>query len=136
MEQADLVQALWGDLGIDRTALVAHDYGVSVAQELLSRDAGRIESMAWLNGGMFPDLHHPTEFQRHLTELSGEDAEDYITETVYRKALLVYSAERSQTIGSARCGLFQQVARNTGGSRIARLYGGTPRACRTLDTCR
>ena len=88
MEQASLVQAVWGDLGIDRTALVAHDYGVSVAQELLSRDPGRIESMAWLNGGMFPDLHRPADFQRHLTELSGDDAEEFITETVYRKALL------------------------------------------------
>ena len=88
MEQASLVQAVWGDLGIERTALVAHDYGVSVAQELLSRDPGRIESMAWLNGGMFPDLHRPADFQQHLTELSGEDAEEYITETVYRKALL------------------------------------------------
>ena len=39
MEQASLVQAVWDDLSIDRTALVAHDYGVSVAQELLSRDA-------------------------------------------------------------------------------------------------
>jgi len=88
VEQANLVQAVWRDLGINRTALVAHDYGVSVAQELISRDPGQIESMAWLNGGMFPDLHHPTEFQRHLTELSGEDAEEYITKTVYRKALL------------------------------------------------
>jgi pimeloyl-ACP methyl ester carboxylesterase len=82
------VLAVWADLGIDRTALVAHDYGVSVAQELLCRDPGRIESMAWLNGGMFPDLHRPAEFQRHLTELSGDDAEEFITETVYRKALL------------------------------------------------
>jgi pimeloyl-ACP methyl ester carboxylesterase len=88
VEQANLVQAVWRDLGINRTALVAHDYGVSVAQELLSRDPGQIESMAWLNGGMFPDLHHPTEFQRHLTELSGDDAEKFITESVYRKALL------------------------------------------------
>jgi pimeloyl-ACP methyl ester carboxylesterase len=37
MEQASLVQAVWGDLGIDGTALVAHDYGVSVAQELTLR---------------------------------------------------------------------------------------------------
>jgi pimeloyl-ACP methyl ester carboxylesterase len=88
MEQATLVQAIWGDLGIDRTGLVAHDYGVSVAQELLSRDAGRVESMAWLNGAMFPDLHRPADFQRHLAELSGEAAEEFITETVYRKALL------------------------------------------------
>jgi pimeloyl-ACP methyl ester carboxylesterase len=88
LEQASLVQAVWEDLSIDRTALVAHDYGVSVAQELLSRDATRIESMAWLNGGMFPDLHRPTESQRHLSELSGEEAEEYITETGYRAALL------------------------------------------------
>jgi pimeloyl-ACP methyl ester carboxylesterase len=88
LEQASLVQAVWEDLSIDRTALVAHDYGVSVAQELLSRDAARIESMAWLNGGMFPDLHRPTESQRHLSELSGEEAEEYITETGYRAALL------------------------------------------------
>jgi pimeloyl-ACP methyl ester carboxylesterase len=88
MEQASLVQAVWGDLGIDRTALVAHDYGVSVAQELLCRDPHRIESMAWLNGGMFPDLHRPTEFQRHLSELVGDAAEDRLTETVYRAALL------------------------------------------------
>jgi pimeloyl-ACP methyl ester carboxylesterase len=87
MEQASLVQAVWEDLGIEGTALVAHDYGVSVAQELLARDPGRIESMAWLNGGMFPDLHRPIEFQRHLTELSGDDAEEFLTETVYRAAL-------------------------------------------------
>jgi pimeloyl-ACP methyl ester carboxylesterase len=104
MEQATLVQAIWGDLGIDRTGLVAHDYGVSVAQELLSRDAGRVESMAWLNGGMFPDLHRPADFQRHLAELSGEDAEEFITETVYRKALLASWADRSARIRSARCG--------------------------------
>jgi pimeloyl-ACP methyl ester carboxylesterase len=88
MEQASLVEAVWRDLGIDQTALVAHDYGVSVAQELLSRDPGRIESMAWLNGGMFPDLHRPADFQRHLAELDGDAAETYITETLYRKALL------------------------------------------------
>ena len=88
IEQANLVRALWRDLGIDRTALVAHDYGVSVAQELLSREPDRIESMAWLNGGMFPDLHRPADFQRRLAELSGDAAEDYVTETRYRKALL------------------------------------------------
>jgi pimeloyl-ACP methyl ester carboxylesterase len=88
LEQASLVQAVWADLGIGRTALVAHDYGVSVAQELLARDPGRSESMAWLNGGMFADLHRPAHFQRRLSELSGDDAEEYITETVYRAAIL------------------------------------------------
>lgn len=65
-EQADLVQAIWTHAGIGSTALVAHDYGVSVAQELLARDSGRITSMAWLNGGLFPDLHRPTSGQKLL----------------------------------------------------------------------
>jgi pimeloyl-ACP methyl ester carboxylesterase len=89
LEQASLVQAVWQDLGIDRTALVAHDYGVSVAQEILSRDAGRIESMAWLNGGIFPDLHRPTDTQRLLSELGADVAEDILNETAYRAAILV-----------------------------------------------
>lgn len=50
----------------DSTALVAHDYGVSVGQELLARDPARITSMTWLNGGLLPDLHRPTRGQRLL----------------------------------------------------------------------
>jgi pimeloyl-ACP methyl ester carboxylesterase len=65
-EQADLVQAIWTQEGTGPTALVAHDYGVSVAQELLARDAKRITSIAWLNGGLFPDLHRPTSGQKLL----------------------------------------------------------------------
>ena len=37
-EQADLVEALWAGERIDSTVLVAHDYGVSVAQELPSQE--------------------------------------------------------------------------------------------------
>jgi pimeloyl-ACP methyl ester carboxylesterase len=87
VEQASLVQAVWADLSIDRTALVAHDYGDSVAQELLSREPLRIESIAWLNGGIFSDLHRPTDTQRRLSELRADHAEDYLTETAYRKEL-------------------------------------------------
>lgn len=65
-EQADLVEAIWKQAGISTTALVAHDYGVSVAQELLARDPQRITSMVWLNGGLFPDLHRPTSGQKLL----------------------------------------------------------------------
>ena len=38
-EQADLVEALWAHEGVGSTVLVAHDYAVSVAQELLARRA-------------------------------------------------------------------------------------------------
>lgn len=66
LEQADMVEAMWQANGIGANALVAHDYGVSVGQELLARDPARITSMNWLNGGLFPDLHRPTRGQRLL----------------------------------------------------------------------
>lgn len=64
--QADLVEALWKSLGIGKTMLVAHDYGASVAQELLARDPGRITRTALLNGGLYADLHRPVLLQRLL----------------------------------------------------------------------
>ncbi|WP_225826535.1 alpha/beta fold hydrolase [Streptomyces naphthomycinicus] len=65
-EQAGLVEAVWRHLGTGETALVAHDYGVSVAQELLARDPGRITRTALLNGGLYADLHRPILAQRLL----------------------------------------------------------------------
>ncbi|MEV7415397.1 alpha/beta hydrolase [Streptomyces sp. NPDC089919] len=66
LEQASLVEEVWRQHGIGSTALVAHDYGVSVGQELLARDPSRITRMAWLNGGLYPDLHRPVLLQRLL----------------------------------------------------------------------
>ncbi|WP_369776997.1 alpha/beta fold hydrolase [Streptomyces sp. R33] len=66
LDQASLVEEVWRRYGIGRTALVAHDYGVSVGQELLARDPARITRMAWLNGGLYPDLHRPVPIQRLL----------------------------------------------------------------------
>ncbi|MEA5671106.1 alpha/beta hydrolase [Pseudomonas sp. MH2] len=60
MEQADLQQALLDHLRIEQPVhLLAHDYGGSVAQELLARHhEGRadIASCAFLNSALFPEL--------------------------------------------------------------------------------
>jgi pimeloyl-ACP methyl ester carboxylesterase len=70
-EQADLIEALWALEGIDETVIVAHDYGDSVAQELLARraeDALKVEvvSVHLLNGGLYPDLARPQPGQLAL----------------------------------------------------------------------
>jgi pimeloyl-ACP methyl ester carboxylesterase len=72
-EQADLVEALWRYEGARSTALIAHDYAVSVAQELLARRAeGRLavelESVLLLNGGLYPDLHRAQPTQLALLD--------------------------------------------------------------------
>jgi pimeloyl-ACP methyl ester carboxylesterase len=70
-EQADLTEALWRHLGVTSTALIVHDYGVSVGQELLARRADgkldvEIERIAFLNGGLYPDIHRALLVQKAL----------------------------------------------------------------------
>jgi pimeloyl-ACP methyl ester carboxylesterase len=87
VEQASIVEALWQHLGIDRTALVSHDYGVSVTQELLHRDPARITAAAFLNGGLYPDLHRPTAIQKLMHGRLGSVLQHLATERTYRKAM-------------------------------------------------
>jgi pimeloyl-ACP methyl ester carboxylesterase len=72
-EQADLVEALWEHAGIESTIVVAHDYAVSVTQELLARrseGALRVDVRAvhLTNGGLYPDLHRPEPVQTALLD--------------------------------------------------------------------
>jgi pimeloyl-ACP methyl ester carboxylesterase len=72
-EQADLVESLWDQAGIESTAIVAHDYGDSVAQELLARRAEEalrvdVTAVTLLNGGIYPGLHHPEPSQLALLD--------------------------------------------------------------------
>jgi pimeloyl-ACP methyl ester carboxylesterase len=72
-EQADLVEALWAREGIASTVLIAHDYAVSVTQELLARHGeGRLAvelgGAHLLNGGLYPDLHRPLPTQTALLD--------------------------------------------------------------------
>ncbi|XP_068943347.1 mesoderm-specific transcript homolog protein isoform X2 [Petaurus breviceps papuanus] len=75
-EQASIVEGLLGHLGLQnqRVNLLSHDYGDTVAQELLYRykhnRTGRvlINSLCLSNGGIFPETHHPTLLQKLLKD--------------------------------------------------------------------
>ncbi|WP_444886096.1 alpha/beta fold hydrolase [Microbulbifer sp. JMSA008] len=69
-QQADLHEALLQHLNINKVHLLAHDYGDSVAQELLARannggTTGYI-SVCLLNGGLFPETHQARLVQKLL----------------------------------------------------------------------
>lgn len=68
--QADIAEALLHSRGVVSFHLMAHDYGDTVAQELLARDKetdhGLIQSCVLLNGGVFPEVHKPLLMQRLL----------------------------------------------------------------------
>jgi pimeloyl-ACP methyl ester carboxylesterase len=68
-QQADICQALLVEFGVTAPHLLAHDYGDTVAQELLARELEgrlRIQSMCFLNGGLFPETHRARPIQKLL----------------------------------------------------------------------
>jgi pimeloyl-ACP methyl ester carboxylesterase len=69
--QADIVEALVKIKGLKSFHLLAHDYGDTVAQELLARQlegsgAGTWLSCCFLNGGLFPETHRALLTQKLL----------------------------------------------------------------------
>lgn len=74
-DHADMHEALLSHLGVTETHILAHDLGDSVAQELLARhEFGdhaygpvRIESITWLNGGLFNEAYTPRLVQKLMS---------------------------------------------------------------------
>jgi len=75
-EQADLYTQFLKRLNITDVHILAHDYGDTVAQELLARQVAtkseiRINSVCFLNGGLFPHVHKPLFIQKLLLSKLG-----------------------------------------------------------------
>lgn len=78
LRQADLLEALLVRLQWTRVHVLAHDYGVTVAQELLARSLESngaapyaLASVCFLNGGLFPETHRARPVQRLLASPLG-----------------------------------------------------------------
>jgi pimeloyl-ACP methyl ester carboxylesterase len=74
-DHADMHEALLVHLGIEKVHILAHDLGDSVGQELLARREfddhayGKlnIDSITWLNGGMFVETYTPRAAQKLMS---------------------------------------------------------------------
>lgn len=71
VDQADLCEGLLREHGVRAYRVLAHDYGDSVAQELLARridggDRPRLDGVTFLNGGLFPEAHRALATQKLL----------------------------------------------------------------------
>ncbi|MET0581199.1 MAG: alpha/beta hydrolase [Pseudoxanthomonas sp.] len=73
--QASLVEALLASKDIEEVHLLAHDYGDTVAQELMACDRARrhegqaglrLRTVCLLNGGLFPETHRARPIQKLL----------------------------------------------------------------------
>jgi pimeloyl-ACP methyl ester carboxylesterase len=74
-DHADMHEALLAHLGIGNAHIMAHDIGDSVGQELLARHefgqhaygALHIDSITWLNGGLFVETYTPRAMQKLMS---------------------------------------------------------------------
>ena len=83
-EQADIFEHYLHKLNITDYHILAHDYGDTVAQELLARQREgsakqRIASVCLLNGGLFPETHKPVLIQKLLLSPLGPFVSKLIT---------------------------------------------------------
>jgi pimeloyl-ACP methyl ester carboxylesterase len=94
-DQADLHEGLLVSLDVERVHILAHDYGDTVAQELLARfverrDARRpgpaIESVCFLNGGLFPEAQRPLPVQKLLAGPLGGLLGPLVGERTFRRS--------------------------------------------------
>jgi pimeloyl-ACP methyl ester carboxylesterase len=123
-EQAHLTEALWRHLGVEDTSIVAHDYGATVAQELLARDrtSASISAVVLLNAALYVRLARPLVLQRLLANrVSGPIVARVATERTFRRSFAsIFSAEHP--IGEAELHEHWLVMQRRGGSaRVSHL---------------
>jgi pimeloyl-ACP methyl ester carboxylesterase len=92
VRQSDLVESLLVRLHISRVHLLAHDYGDTVAQELIARERDgkarvQIASACFLNGGLFPEAHRPRLVQRLLATRAGPTIVRWAGERGFKRSL-------------------------------------------------
>ncbi len=94
LDQADLIEAIIQAQGFSEVHILAHDYGDTVAQELLARYIERRESkkspfeilsVCFLNGGLFPESHQPRAIQKLLVSPFGSLLTPFLNKNMLRR---------------------------------------------------
>jgi pimeloyl-ACP methyl ester carboxylesterase len=129
LDQATLHEALLAHLGVERVVLLAHDYGDTVAQELLARCLDRqaagtpglaIRGVCFLNGGLFPEAHRARFIQKLLASPFGPLLSRLANEASFGKSFAAVFGARTQP-SPAQLRDFWTLVRHGGGARIGHL---------------
>lgn len=124
--QANLIETLLTALDVSEYRVLAHDYGDTVAQELLARQLegklhGHITGMCLLNGGLFPETHRPVLAQKLLISPIGPLFARLISEAKLRRN---FRAICSDALSDADLDAFWALlAHNNGRAVMPKLIG-------------
>ena len=91
-EQANTISGVIRHLGITSAHVLSHDYGDTVAQEMMAQQlendlAFRIESLHLLNGGLFPETHRALPIQKLLLSPIGGLLIRFLNKNAIRKSM-------------------------------------------------
>lgn len=129
-DQASLHEDLLVERGVARVHVVAHDYGVSVAQELLARHLDRaasgergpeLVSVTLLNGGLFPETHRARPVQRLLHSPLGPLAARLLGERAFRHGFAQVFGPRTRPTDDELRDFWALVAHDGGQRRLPEL---------------
>ncbi|WP_185967939.1 alpha/beta fold hydrolase [Thalassotalea sp. PS06] len=88
-QQADITQALLEHLNIKHFHLLSHDFGDTVAIELLVRlqKQGQVQSLVLTNGGIFAEFHQPLLIQKLLASGLGKFITPLINFRLFKRSM-------------------------------------------------
>lgn len=127
LDQADLHEGLLSTLGINRVHVLAHDYGDTVAQELLARFLERekkgdsslqLDSICFLNGGLFPETHRARLVQKLLNSPLGPVLSRLMSRRTFHRSFAAVFGQDTQP-EEAELDAFWALVSREGGARIS-----------------
>ncbi len=127
LDQADLHEGLLASLGVSRVHVLAHDYGDTVAQELLARFLDRqaagqpgleLQSLCLLNGGLFPETHRARPVQKLLNSPLGPLLSRLMSERTFNRSFAAVFGPHTQPTAGELHDFWTLVSRD-GGARLS-----------------
>jgi pimeloyl-ACP methyl ester carboxylesterase len=130
-DQADRLEDLLDRLGIVHFHVLAHDYGDTVAQELLARrnqgtGAWGLLSACFLNGGLFPDAHRPRLIQKLLRGPLGPLLARTMTRRRFGRSFAAVFGPDSRPGGDELDAFWSLIRHNDGTRVVPKLLGYMP----------
>lgn len=119
MEQADLCEALVEERRLTSFHVLAHDYGDTVAQELLARQnegrgAGKWSSVCLLNGGLFPETHQARLIQLLLQSPLGPLINKLSTKSTFNRSFRAVFGPSTKPTREEIDGFWELITHNDG----------------------
>ena len=118
-DQATIALQLWKQLGINKATLLAHDYGTSVATEILARNNAnkidlQINQLILCNGSMHIELSQLRTIQKLLKGRFGKYIAKLTNYTIFSRNLRNVYFDRTKVTKEELQQMWQQIEYNRG----------------------